>query len=308
MTNKNEVVTGKLYRSLRERDVLAEHDITIQFNLDGVQLFHSSTTSMWPIQVAVNELPYKMRRDNILLCGVWYGKCKPKMETYLKFLADELVDLHEVGITRIDPEGRETLIKVHAIMCSVDSVARPLLQNLHQYNGEFGCPFCLSKGERIAVGRGFSRVYPGDVGTKRTIVQHEADCEEAVGTKTIVNGVKGPSILMLVPIFHIIFSFVPDYMHCVLLGVTKTMTNDLFDSSNSHEAWYIGTKVQDFDRKLESMKPPSEITRTPNSVKEIQHWKASECKNYLLYYSLPCLMNILPLKYVQHWFLLVYSM
>ena len=224
-TTYSDVVTGKLYRSLRERDVLAEHDITIQFNLDGVQLFHSSTTSMWPIQVAVNELPYNMRRENILLCGVWYGKFKPKMETYLKFLVDELVDLHEVGITRIDPEGRETLIKVHAIMCSVDSVARPLLQNLHQYNGEFGCPFCLSKGERIAVGRGFSRVYPGDVGTKCTILQHEADCEEAVGTKTIVNGVKGPSILMLVPIFHIIFSFVPDYMHCVLLGVTKTMTN-----------------------------------------------------------------------------------
>ena len=111
--------------------MLAEHDITIQFNLDGVQLFHSSTTSMWPIQVAVNELPYKMRRDNILLCGVWYGKCKPKMETNLKFLVDELVDLLEVGITRIDPEGRETLIKVHAIMCSVDAVARPLLQNLH---------------------------------------------------------------------------------------------------------------------------------------------------------------------------------
>ena len=56
------------------------------------------------------------------------------------------------------------------------------------------------------------------------------------------------------------------------------------------------------------MKPPSEITRTPNSVKERQHWKASEWKKYLLYYSLLCLMNILPLKYVKHWFLLVYSM
>lgn len=188
----SDVVTGKVYRSLRETNVLAEHDITIQFNLDGVQLFNSSTTSMWPIQVAVNELPYKNRRDNILLCGVWYGKSKPKMETFLKFFVDELIDLHEVGITHIDHQGREILIKVHAIVCSVDSVARPLLQNIHQYNGEFGCPFCLHKGESVPVGRGFTRVYPGDVGPNRTLAQHETDCQEAVDTKSIVNGVKGP--------------------------------------------------------------------------------------------------------------------
>lgn len=137
----SDVVTGIVYCSLRDSNVLGEHDITIQFNLDGVQLFNSSTTSMWPIQVTINELPYKNRQDNILLCGVWYRKSKPKMETFLKFFVDELIDLHNIGITRIDSEGREILIKVHAIVCSVDSVARPLLQNIHQYNGEFGYSF-----------------------------------------------------------------------------------------------------------------------------------------------------------------------
>lgn len=304
----SDVVTGKTYCSLREANVFAEHDITIQFNVDGVQLFNSSTTSMWPIQVAINELSYTDRRDNILLCGVWYGKSKPKMETFLKFFVDELIDLHQVGITRIDPEGREISIKVHAIVCSVDSVARPLLQNIHQYNGEFGCPFCLNKGENVPLGRGFARVYPGDVGPNRTLAQHEIDCQEAVNTKSVINGVKGPSILMLLPVFNIISSFVPDYMHCVLLGVTKTITNAWFDPSNNEKAWYIGTQVQEIDIKLGNMKPPSEITRTPKSVKERQHWKATEWKNYLLYYSLLCLMNNMPLKYIKHWFLLVYSM
>lgn len=113
---------------------------------------------------------------------------------------------------------------------------------------------------------------------------------------------------MLLPVFNIISSFVPDYMHCLLLGVTKTITNAWFDPSNNEEAWYIGTQVQDIDIKLEGMKPPSEITRTPKSVKERQYWKATEWKNYLLYYSLLCLINNMPLKYVKHWFLLVYSM
>lgn len=46
----------------------------------------------------------------------------------------------------------------------------------HRYNGEFGCFFCLSKGESVPVGRGFTRMYPGDVGLNRTLAQHEVDC------------------------------------------------------------------------------------------------------------------------------------
>lgn len=38
-----------------------------------------------------------------------------------------------------------------------------------------------------------------------------------------------------------------------------------FDPSNNEEVWYIGTHVQNFDIKLESIKlPKSEITRTSN--------------------------------------------
>lgn len=85
-------------------------------------------------------------------------------------------------------------------------------------------------------------MYPGDVGLNRTLAQHEVDCQETIDTKN-VNRVKGSSILML---FNIISSFVPDYMHNLLLGiVNEDYNHDVwFDPSNNEEVWYIGTHIQ----------------------------------------------------------------
>lgn len=44
-------------------------------------------------------------------------------------------------------------------MLESDSVARPL-QNFKQFNGDFGCSFCLQKGTLVERGQGKARVYP----------------------------------------------------------------------------------------------------------------------------------------------------
>ena len=58
---------------------------------------------------------------------------------------------------------------------------------------------------------------------------------------------------------------------------------------------------------LLEIKPPCEITRCPRPITERALWKASELKNFLLYYSFICLKPFLPKKYYEHWLLLVYS-
>ncbi|XP_039304914.1 uncharacterized protein LOC120357714 [Solenopsis invicta] len=308
--NESDVVNGRVYRKLVNREVIGEHDITLQLNTDGVAFFNSSKMSMWPIQVVINELPYRLRRQNVMLCGLWYGTDKPVIDLFMKPFVDELIILHNEGMKCITPEHPETInIKVHTLIASVDSVARPLLQNLKQFNGESGCSFCLKKGDRIPFGRRYTRVYCGDIGVPRTTLQHEADCEEAIETNACVRGVKGPSILMKLPVFNIINSFVPDYMHTVLLGVTKTFVcNIWFDPANKDKEWYIGNKMIEFDKNLCNIKPPCEITRVPRSITERQLWKASEWRNFLLYYSSACLFNLMHRTYIKHWSLLVFSM
>jgi len=132
----------------------------------------------------------------MILCRLWYGRDKPNMHLFLKSFVNELTVLHETGISRNVVGEPDVHIKVHIIVSPVDSVARPVLQEIVQFNGCYSCSFCLHKGQQISVGKGTIRVYPGDVRASRTLSQHERDCEEALEKGIPIRGVKGPSIFM----------------------------------------------------------------------------------------------------------------
>lgn len=98
-----------------ENQVISDLDITLQWNTDGVNTFKSSKVSMCPIQIAVNELPYRVRKDNILLASLWCGPTKLVVDIFLKPFVDELRNLHEHGIDCLSPNFNEAVnIKVHA--------------------------------------------------------------------------------------------------------------------------------------------------------------------------------------------------
>ncbi|XP_039309929.1 uncharacterized protein LOC120358747 [Solenopsis invicta] len=301
----SDVNSGQAYRKLYG-NVINNYDITLQWNADGVNIFQSSKISMCPIQVAIDELPYRLRKENILLASLWCSSKRPVMDLYLKPFVDDLKDLHENGFDCLPPDFDAPItVRVHTFLASVDSVERCALQNIHQYNGEYGCSYCLCPGETVNVGNGNACIYVEE-GRKRSKNQHEQDAIKAVTEHTIVRGVKGVSLLMLLPVFNIIKSFPPEYMHSVLLGVAKFFLNAWF--YNPAGPWYIGTKRDVFNSKLTSIQPPREVTRTPRSINDLKFWKASELKNFLLYYSMPCLKALLPTRFYNHWSLLVFAM
>ncbi|KAK3910058.1 Cyclic nucleotide-gated cation channel beta-3 [Frankliniella fusca] len=233
--SESDVISGQLYKSLLRRGVVRkERDLTIQFNTDGVEAFKSSSVQMWPIQVCVNELPFKFRKENIILCGLWYDYCKPNMNTFLAPFIEELNSLRQVGF-KVNPNDPH-FIKVHTLLSSVDSMARAPLQNIQYVRGESSCSFCLHPGEDVAVGEGSARCFLGDIYPLRTNAQHLRDVNRVQADPTLkhVNGVKGPSALLLLDGFDIANSFVPDYLHCVLLGVVKTMVDKCWLATSNH--------------------------------------------------------------------------
>ena len=98
-------------------------------------------------------------------------------------------------------------------------------------------------------------------------------------------------------------------MHCVLEGVTKWMLDKWVSSPNHNCAYYIGRNVGKLDSQLLDQCPPHDFSRAPRSIaKHRKHWKASEYRNWLLYYSLPLLVSInMPPLYLHHYALLVCS-
>ncbi|XP_064462386.1 uncharacterized protein LOC135373003 [Ornithodoros turicata] len=132
-----------------------------------------------------------------------------------------------------------------------------------------------------------------------------ADMTNAAALGAPVRGVKGPSPMLNLPGFNIAWSFSPDYMHCVLLGVTRQITELWFSSTGTD--YYIGAPsyMRTVDDRLRNLKPPRLFTRLPRSLSTRKYWKGAEWEHWLLYYSLPCLRNVLPNEYYVHYSLLV---
>ena len=55
---------------------------TAIFNIDGAPIFESSSFSIWPFQIVINELPPPVRNELPILWGIWFEKNKPDMDVF----------------------------------------------------------------------------------------------------------------------------------------------------------------------------------------------------------------------------------
>lgn len=119
-------------------------------------------------------------------------------------------------------------------------------------------------------------------------------------------GVKGVSAFHGLVWFDIIWGLVPDYMHGVLLGVTKMLLKLWFSSSYADQPFFVGRSIKQIDKHLKKMKPTDDISRLPRKIENnMHHYKASELQMWLLFYSVPCLVDIMPHAYLNHYCLFV---
>lgn len=302
----NDILNSKVYKYLQRHDIIGENDITVSWNVNGIALFKSSKKSTWSILVKVINFPYRIARGNILLCGLWHSKKKPLMKIFLKAFAEELHDLANTGVECSSYTSEEVVNrKVHAIVCPVDTIARPTVQNMVQFNGKYGCPYCLQKGEVLENEPGTARVYCVGDYPERTEEQHAKHIRLAMRKNKKIKGVKGPSIMSVVPNLNTLVSYPAEYMHAWLLGVAKMLIKAWIDSSNHDKPWYIGNQINEVNERLQQIQPPCEITRITNYIEELS--KAAEIKNFTIYYSAAVLVGILPQTYYKHWVLFVVS-
>ncbi|XP_049272799.1 uncharacterized protein LOC125758995 [Rhipicephalus sanguineus] len=287
---------GEMYRNFAAATQQCGPRISFTLNADGTPLFKSSGTSIWPIQLIVNEVPAEQRMSKLLLAALWFWKEKPNMELFQSTFVKQMSQLSESGFV-LEQKGQLQTFKAYCICCVVDSVARAPMQGVTQFNGYFGCNWCLQKGERA----GGSTKYPVQPvnPTERTESQMVEDMTTAVRQGVTVHGVKTASPLISLPYFHIVAGFVPDYMHCILLGVGRQFLDLWLESSGC--AYSLSRKQHTIDERLMAIRPPKDVKRLPRPTKERKWWKAKELENWILYYSIPVLDGILDRRYLQHW-------
>ena len=314
--NIEDIYDGAKYKQNMERgNFLANrNNISFTWNTDGIPIFKSSKYSIWPLYLAINELPVNKRwcSNNIILAGLWFSSLKPNMLTFLRPFKESVSHLFTEGIEIFSPDIEGSFLCRAMLLCGTcDLPAKALVYNMTQFNGYFGCTHCLQSGKQLSVGpRSSVHIYPfvpsNPTGPTRTTAQLEKFSRQAIEKGETVSGIKGPSWLSTIPNYNIVDGNCLDYMHCVLLGVTKMLLKLWFDSEYHGELWYCGAKIEEADSKLMQIQPPNSITRVPRSIQEHRkYWKASEYRAWLLYYSLPVMCNILPADYIGHHMLLV---
>lgn len=96
----SDIDDGKLYKEIREKNPYV-YILSNTLNLDGDQIYNSSRSSLWPVQLYLNFLPPKIRflPENIILSTIYFGPKKPNVTNSLYTLATEFDELEKKMIT-----------------------------------------------------------------------------------------------------------------------------------------------------------------------------------------------------------------
>lgn len=280
-----------------------EH-LGVIINTDGVPLFKSSCSTLWPVYLEIGNYPpsIRFRTENTIICGFWIGQSKPDLNMILKPILKVIDNLNILGFSFASPDGMKN-VRIKLLFGVFDLIAKAKVLNMNQFNSNCGCPTCLHLGEHQG-----SRVYdPSKSYPLRTVQGIKEAVRTGIAQKQVVDGIKGPSPLH--KYIHLVNGVPPDYMHCVPEGVTKALLHFWTNPSYRSQPFSIRRDLKMVDNTLCKQTPPHEFTRSPRSTEQdLSYWKASELRSWLLFYSLPLVLHVLPPLYFHHFALLVCAM
>lgn len=291
--NIKDAYSGSLNQAKVQQNILC-----LMVNTDGISLKKSNKKSVWPVQIICNFLPPHLRyfNENIITVAFYYNEEKPDMMKLFEPLAKELEKLELNGLV-----FEQQVFRVAVTSAVLDLPAKAAFQQTMQYNGYFGCGFCLHRGEKVG------RVVKFPIRNKSVALRKHSDFVEVMSkiyanknAEINVNGIKGISPAISFEYFDMVKSFALDYMHCVCLGVSKNLYDFWFKPSLKSAAYINKNDQELLNLRIQSIKPCSFINRKPRSFKLRRLMKASEHRNNLLYFLPACLKGILAQNYLDH--------
>lgn len=239
--------------------------LKLQLNIDGVPLFKSSNIQFWPILGRVKEIQMK----DLVIIGLYCGSHKPTdVNTFFEDFVKKMINL-EQGF-----RFGEFNLKLFLGTLCCDTPARAFAKNTKGHTGYSACDRCWEPG----VHQNYRMFFPSTAARKRTDEEfldmadkaHHMSVHPVALTKLKFGMVTGDPI---------------DYMHCVCLGVTRRLIHFWMKTPGPVECRISARTIEVLSEKLISMSRfiPCEFARKPRSLKEVDRWKATEYRQFLLY-------------------------
>lgn len=259
---------------------IKENKIKLNINIDGVPLCKSSGSQFWPIMASIEDVD---TYTSPFIIGVYHSMCKPNNAN--EFLLDFVNDFTLLSQTGIIVSNKKYTITLNAILC--DAPAKSFITYTKGHTGYFSCTKCIQEGDFVK-----NRVvFPEIHNTLRTndTFKNRIHIEHHIGDSILEN--LGIGMVSQIPL---------DYMHLVCLGVVKRLL----------QLWIKGNKnirlsseaVNSVSRYLIASKSliPAEFARKPRSLNDIDRWKATELRQFLLYTGIVVMKSVLPTNCYNH--------
>jgi hypothetical protein len=235
--------------------------LELQFNVDGLPLFKSSSITLWPILCLIRNCS----TSKPFTVGCFCGEMKP---TDLNdYFAEFIAELQTLLTTGIEFENVQFDLRIHSFVC--DTPARALIKRVKGHSGYYGCDKCHVEGE-----------WHGKMTFQSVSERTRTDAEFAQQTDVDHHLAKSP--LSLLPV-GMVSQFPLDYMHLVCLGVVRRLLLCWIKGALSIRL--SATSVQKVSDQLVRLSSfvPKEFVRKPRSLNEVMRWKATEFRTFLLY-------------------------
>jgi hypothetical protein len=260
--------------------------VDIKLNIDGLPLFKSSRLNLWPILMIVNNVLRPL--PIAVFCGIG----KPNLTPFLNHLCEEISRLTTSGFCY-----NSLQIKVRKVTCVCDTPARAFVLSLKGHTSFNGCSWCRQTGCYMNDRISFSRV----VSEKRT------DSDYASFSENNQNSIT--PFMNIVPMYS---CFPIDVMHAVYLGVTRRLLHFYCSSIKGLrlKCKFSALQYQQVNEKIVEFKKffPSEFQRKPRPLSELEFFKATEFRTFLIYLGPIVLKSILHQNFYHHFLLLHFAM
>ena len=176
--------------------------------------------------------------------------------------------------------------------------------NLKGHAGYHSCPKCFIRGEK-SVRTGNVMVFPHEENLVLRNDENYQDCVlNAVISKKEDRGVNGSTVLSYMVHSSVIRSTSMDSMH-ISLGIVKQLLKLWFDSKFSGESFSLVHNVGEVNKRLRQLNLPNFVQRLPEDVTKLHFWKASLCRNFLLYIGLVIMKPFMKPEYFKNFCQLV---
>ena len=209
----------------------------------------------------------------------------------------EMVDLMRDGTgCRSCDDNHQVEVVFDSVVC--DAPARAFLKNITGHTSKHACERCLAIG--VSVSNRVTFNTPG-------CFSAENRCSDKFSNLEYLGTHQNGPIPLTCLTEQCVSIFPLDYMHLICLGVVRRMIN--FWRNGDRIVKLSSRQILEISEHLIAVRKhiPSEFARRPRSLLEVDRWKATEFRQFLLYTGPVILKSVIPSYLYKHFLTLSVS-